>query len=63
MPFPSIDGFGIVDNPLVISPFQTNNKPGQSNPAPPPGLDFVITSTNKFVITARNKYVAAKKYV
>jgi len=44
MSFPTLPKFGLVDNPLLNSPFVYNNTEGSVSPTPPGVEDFLLLS-------------------
>jgi hypothetical protein len=46
MPLPNINGFGIVNNPLIDGVFEDNNEPGTIVPA----NDFLLMNGDYFLL-------------
>ena len=48
MPWPRLKDFGIVENPLVYSPFEENDSPGDGGV--PAFNDFLLLSGGNFIL-------------
>jgi hypothetical protein len=53
MPWPRLKDFGIVDNPLIYSPFEENNAP-DSGGGPPAFNDFLLLNSFPFLLLNGN---------
>lgn len=53
MAYPSLPAFGIVDNPLVESPFASNNTPGTSFAA----TDFLLMDGEHFLLMDGSQFL------
>ena len=51
MSWPALPAFGIVENPLIISPFASNNSPGGSSPPPIHGNLFLLSTGSDFLLS------------
>jgi len=55
MSYPALPAFGIVENPLIITPFATNNSPGTSFPSNAfllmDGTHFLLMDGTDFLLT------------
>lgn len=49
MPWPRTGTFGVVENPIIESPFVENNSPGEEAP-PQPGNRFLLLGGGNFLL-------------